>query len=326
MKRKASLFDTIVSFENLRLAWLKAKKGKTSKKSVRTFSYDVNKNLQSVRDDMLSVPPRLSQYVQFKILDPKERIISVVPFTDRVMHHAIMNVLEPVFERQFVYHTYACRKGKGTHAAARYVARCAKRSSYFLKLDVRKYFDSIDHTVLKQLLCRIIKDGRCLALLFAVIDSYKVPAGETGLPIGNLTSQFFANFYLSPLDHFVTEQLKPCGYVRYMDDMVILADSLSELKRIFTEVERFCCEKLALLLKPPVFGKTHRGVPFLGWRIAAGRIFLLSKTKRRMKKRLLEIQKDYESGKISEEKACDRAKAVFDSRRLLYIAGTRNTD
>ena len=123
---------------------------------------------------MIVSPPVLSKYIQFEIYDPKERMISVVPFPDRVMHHAIMNVLEPVFERQFIFHTYACRKGKGTHAAARYALKCAGHFEFFLKLDVRKYFDSIDHTVLKQLLCRIIKDARCLELLFGVIDSYKI--------------------------------------------------------------------------------------------------------------------------------------------------------
>lgn len=283
MKRTASLFSQIVDYENLRLAWLKARKGKTSKKSVQNFSRNVNKNLQVIHDRMIASPPVLSKYIQFKIYDPKERMISVVPFPDRVIHHAIMNVLEPVFERQFIFHTYACRKGKGTHAAVRYAFKCAGRSEFFLKLDVRKYFDSIDHTVLKQLLCRIIKDARCLELLFGVIDSYNVDfkadsaARKKGLPIGNLTSQFFANFYLYALDHF-------------------------------------CLEKLALFLKIPVFGKTFRGVPFLGWRITKDRIFLLSKTKRRMKNRLKEIQKSFERGKITEEKAVERTKAVYAAR------------
>lgn len=283
MKRTASLFSQIVDYENLRLAWLKARKGKTSKKSVQNFSRNVNKNLQVIHDRMIASPPVLSKYIQFKIYDPKERMISVVPFPDRVIHHAIMNVLEPVFERQFIFHTYACRKGKGTHAAARYAFKCAGRSEFFLKLDVRKYFDSIDHTVLKQFLCRIIKDARCLELLFGVIDSYKIDfegdsvGRKKGLPIGNLTSQFFANFYLSALDHFILE-------------------------------------KLALFLKIPVFGKTFRGVPFLGWRITKDRIFLLSKTKRRMKNRLKEIQKAFERGKITEEKAVERTKAVYAAR------------
>ena len=156
--------------------------------------------------------------------------------------------------------------------------------------------------------------------MFGVIDSYKIDfEGESagrkkGLPIGNLTSQFFANFYLSALDHFILEKLKPEGYVRYMDDMVIFGDSIKELKRIFDEVERFCLEKLELFLKAPVFGKTFFGVPFLGWRITKDRIFLLSKTKRRMKNRLKEIQKSFERGKITEEKAVERTKAVYAAR------------
>lgn len=321
MKRAKSLFNQIVDYENLRLAWLKARKGKTAKKSVQNFSRNVNENLQIIHDRMILSPPVLSDYVQFKIFDPKERMISVVPFSDRVIHHAIMNVLEPVFERQFIFHTYACRKGKGTHAAARYAFKCAKSSAYFLKLDVKKYFDSIDHAVLKQLLCRIIKDSLCLSLLFCVIDSYKVPFGgdaasgrEKGLPIGNLTSQFFANFYLSLLDHFVLEKLKPKAYVRYMDDIVIFDDSLLRLKQIFKDVEIFCSEKLVLSLKMPVFGKCRNGVPFLGWKLSSKGIRILKKTQRRMKQKLLVIETELSAGKISLEKACERAKSVYASR------------
>lgn len=321
MKRAKSLFNQIVDYENLRLAWLKARKGKTAKKSVQNFLHNVNENLQIIHDRMIVSPPVLSDYVQFKIFDPKERMISVVPFSDRVIHHAIMNVLEPVFERQFIFHTYACRKGKGTHAAARYAFKCAKKSTYFLKLDVKKYFDSIDHSVLKQLLCRIIKDVRCLSLLFCVIDSYKVPFGgelasdrEKGLPIGNLTSQFFANFYLSLLDHFVLEKVKPKAYVRYMDDIVIFDDSLLRLKQIFTRVSVFCSEKLVLSLKMPVFGKCRNGVPFLGWKLSSKGIRILKKTRLRMKQKLLLIEAELSAGKISLEKACERAKSVYAAR------------
>lgn len=321
MKLAKSLFNQIVDYENLRLAWLKAHKGKTAKKSVQNFSHNVNKNLQIIHDRMIVSPPVLSDYVQFKIFDPKERMISVVPFSDRVIHHAIMNVLEPVFERQFVFHTYACRKGKGTHAAARYAFKCANSSAYFLKLDVKKYFDSIDHSVLKQLLCRIIKDVRCLELLFCVIDSYKVPFGgelaserEKGLPIGNLTSQFFANFYLSLLDHFVLEKLKPKAYVRYMDDIVIFDDSLLSLKQILKDLKVFCSEKLLLSLKMPVFGKCRDGVPFLGWKLSSKGIRILKKTQRRMKQKLFLIEAELAKGKISLEKACERAKSVYAAR------------
>lgn len=321
MKRESNLFEKICNIQNLHESYYKASKGKRQSAEYLSFRQDAEKKLEELRQDLLQENYTAGAYRQFTIIDPKERIISAAPFKDRIIHHAIINVLEPVFERQFIYHTYACRKGKGTHAAARYAFKCAGHSAYFLKLDVRKYFDSIDHTVLKSLLCMIIKDRRCLELLFSVIDSYTschaVPdSASRGLPIGNLTSQFFANQYLSPLDHFILEQLKPKGYVRYMDDMVLFADSLAELKGAFMEVEGFCCEKLNFLLKEPVFGKTIHGVPFLGWRITGRGIFLLGKTKLRMKKKLNQIQAECDGGKISDEKASERAMAVFAARKL----------
>ena len=283
MNRAGNLFEKICDIQNLHEAYYKASKNKRFTSGYINFRKDSETNLEKLRKSLVDGKYTHGQYRHFIITDPKQRLISAASFPDRVIHHAIMNVLEPVFERQFIFHTYACRKEKGTHAAARYAFKCAGRSEFFLKLDVRKYFDSIDHTVLKQFLCRIIKDARCLELLFGVIDSYKIDfegdsvGRKKGLPIGNLTSQFFANFYLSALDHF-------------------------------------CLEKLALFLKIPVFGKTFRGVPFLGWRITKDRIFLLSKTKRRMKNRLKEIQKAFERGKITEEKAVERTKAVYAAR------------
>ena len=212
MKRESNLFERICNIQNLHESYYKASKGKRQSAEYLNFRQNAEKKLEELRQDLLQGNYTAGAYRQFTIIDPKERIISAAPFKDRIVHHAIINVLEPVFERQFIYHTYACRKGKGTHAAARYAFKCAERSTYFLKLDVRKYFDSIDHTVLKSLLCRIIKDTRCLELLFSVIDSYvschaAPDSASRGLPIGNLTSQFFANLYLSPLDHFVLEQL-----------------------------------------------------------------------------------------------------------------------
>lgn len=320
MNRAGNLFEKICDIQNLHEAYYKASKNKRFTSGYINFRKDSETNLEKLRKSLVDGKYTHGQYRHFIITDPKQRLISAASFPDRVIHHAIMNVLEPVFERQFIFHTYACRKEKGTHAAVRYAFKCAGRSEFFLKLDVRKYFDSIDHTILKQFLCRIIKDARCLELLFGVIDSYKIDfegdsvGRKKGLPIGNLTSQFFANFYLSALDHFILEKLKPEGYVRYMDDMVIFGDSVKNLKNIFDEVDHFCLEKLALFLKIPVFGKTFRGVPFLGWRITKDRIFLLSKTKRRMKNRLKEIQKSFERGKITEEKAVERTKAVYAAR------------
>ncbi|MGN0731091.1 MAG: reverse transcriptase domain-containing protein [Treponema sp.] len=321
MKRAGKLFEKICCIQNLHEAYYKASKNKRLTAGYIDFRKNAEKNLASLRQSLLDGKYKHGKYRHFTITDPKQRLISAATFSDRVIHHAIMNVLEPVFERQFVFHTYACRKGKGTHAAARYAFKCAKKSTYFLKLDVKKYFDSIDHTILKQLLCRIIKDVRCLELLFCVIDSYKVPfcgdaasEREKGLPIGNLTSQFFANFYLSTLDHFVLEKLKPKAYVRYMDDIVIFEDSPLRLKQILKDVKVFCSEKLLLSLKMPVLGKCRNGVPFLGWKLSSKGIRILKKTQRRMKQKLFLIDAELVNGKISLEKACERAKSVYAAR------------
>lgn len=308
MKRAKSLFNQIISYENVRLAWLKARRHKTSKNVVKNFSKNVNKNLLIVQKNLKSKPAILSSYSQFTIYEPKERLISVVPFIDRVMHHAIMNVLEPVFEKQFIYHTYACRKGKGSHKAIKYAFSKAKNCEFFLKLDVKKYFDNIDHQILKQKLVRIIKDKECLDLLFDIIDSFST---EKGLPIGNLTSQFFANLYLSELDHFVLEKLKPSGYCRYMDDFLLFCNSKTELLKMYSKIESFCYEKLLLNLKPFIFGKCKDGIAFLGYKITCKDVDLLQKSKKRKKQKLKSINYEFENNLISKSKYVERVKCLF---------------
>lgn len=196
------------------------------------------------------------------------------------MHHAIMNVLEPVFERQFIFHTYACRKNKGSHKAVLYTLEKVRKCKYFIKLDVRKYFDNIDHEILKKMLSRIKKDRECLNLLFAIIDSYGLGQEGRGLPIGNLTSQFFANFYLSFLDHYILEELKPCGYVRYMDDFIL-------------------------------FSNSKDGVSFLGYMINKNGIKLTQKSRRRKLIKLKRLNYNFEIGKVLEEEYVTRIKCIY---------------
>lgn len=322
MNRTGNLFEKICDIQNLHEAYYKAAKSKHLSSEVINFNQNYEKNLENLRLSLVSGSYRHGKYRQFIITDPKKRVISAASFVDRIVHHSIINILEPLFEHQFVFHTYACRKGKGTHAAALYAYRKAKSCRYFLKLDVRKYFDSIDHVVLKKFLCRIIKDSRCISLLFNIIDSYEVSAGksyssgEKGLPIGNLTSQFFANFYLSFLDHFVLEKLNPCGYVRYMDDVIIFENSLCRLKQIFKDMSGFCSERLLVALKTPVFGRCNNGVPFLGWKLSTFDIKILGGTKRRMRRVLARIFFEQIMGKITAEEARTRIECVYAARRL----------
>lgn len=322
MKRATKLFDQICDIQNLHEAYYKASKSKRLSAEVMIFNQNYEQNLENLRCSLIEGSYRHGKYRQFTIIDPKERIISAAPFADRIVHHAIINVLEPVFERQFIFHTYACRSGKGTHAAARYAFKKAKSCKYFLKLDVRKYFDSINHSILKNFLCRIIKDSSCLTLLFGVIDTYCVNQNELnvsdkkGLPIGNLTSQFFANFYLSSLDHFVLEHLKPCGYVRYMDDILVFENSKDRLKLIFAGIQDFCLGNLKLYLKIPIFGICKNGVPFLGWNISSEKITVLKSTRSRMKSKLNQIENDFLYGRSTLKKSLERKTAVYAARVL----------
>lgn len=315
MKRSNNLFEKICDIQNLHDACYKASKHKRQSLEYLSFRENLSVKLEGFREELLNGTYSFSKYRQFKISDPKERIISAAPFKDRVIHHAIINVLEPVFERQMICHTYACRKGKGTHAAARYAWKEAKRFKCFLKLDVRKYFDSINHTILKKQLYHIIKDRDCLSLLYSIIDGYHT-SENCGLPIGNLTSQFFANLYLSSLDHFIHESLKPAAYVRYMDDMVLFDDSMDSLEKVFGSIKDFCSQKLYLNLKQPSFGKSVNGLPFLGWRLTSKDVRLLGKTKRRMKTKVSEIYLDYQNGVSDEVKSLYRIQAVEASRKL----------
>jgi hypothetical protein len=310
MKRRGRLFEQIIDYNNIRLAFLKALRGNRQSLSALNFCRNTEENLGAVREKLASLQCGWGAYRSFLITDPKLRTISTAPFEQRVMHHAIMNVIEPVFDRPMICHSYACRKGKGTHAAVQYAFGRCKSNPFFLKLDIRKYFDSIDHEALKALLRRLVKDARVLFLLDGVIDSYETAPGK-GVPIGNLTSQFFANLYLAGMDHFILEKLRPPAYCRYMDDFVLWSSSLAELKTMFTQVDDYVTRNLKLTVKQPVFGKTAAGLPFLGFLMKEKGIYLLQKSKRRVARRMTEISALLNHGCITEEKAAERVRSVF---------------
>ena len=274
----------------------------------------MNINLEKIRQRLLSENPSWGKYRHFYITDPKKRLISAASFEERIMHHAIMNVLEPVFERQMICHTYACRKNKGSHKAVFYAYNQCKKYPYVLKLDVRKYFDSINHAILKNLLRKIIKDTLCLNILDGIIDSYFVSdSPKCGLPIGNLTSQFFANYYLSALDHFILERLGgkcSLAYCRYMDDMLVFGMSKNTMLETVYSVRYFCLDYLKLSLKEPVITKTEKGVAFLGYCVSKNTIKLLKCKKKTKKKKIKKLEYLSETGIIDEETAATRMNAV----------------
>jgi len=324
MKIRYQTFEDIYSLENLYHAWHKVSAGKPASSSLIEFYLNLDKNLVSISNDLKNGTYRPGPYNRFLIKDPKERIISASPVRDRVVQHALMNLYEPVFDRHLIYDSYACRIGKGTHKAVLRSFHFAKSSRFFLKMDVRKYFDSIDHSTLKSLLGKIIFDKAALNFFFIIIDSGDAFI-DKGIPIGNLTSQFFANYYLSPFDHYFKEQCHVRHYIRYMDDLVLFSDNKAELKILYNTAVRYASEKLKLLLKPPVLASVSNGVPFLGFLVKPSGIFLLDKTKKRYKARIAEIEHKRKTGQFSSLEAGKRAASVTSHLLLARSLNFRNT-
>ena len=311
MKRVGHLLERIADLENLRHALHAASQGKRAKADVIAYRAQAAIHLSRLRDDLLAGRVPVGGYRQFKVYEPKERVITVAPFGQRVLHHAIMRVCEPVFEQQLIDHTYACRKGKGRIAALDVAERFGRSHGYFLKLDIRKYFDSVDHAILKAQLRRLFKDRALLALLDGIIDSFCVQPGQ-GLPIGNLTSQHFANLYLSPLDRWVSEISGVCGvkYIRYMDDMVVWGRDRERLTEVRARVRAFLREHLALELKQDRIGTVAQGVPFLGCTVFSGYRVLNARSKRRFRHKLRVFDRLLQAGRIGEAEAQQRSLAV----------------
>ena len=202
------------------LAYEKARKGKAHTYGVRLFEKDLENNMRQLQSELATGTYRTSEYSIFTIYDPKEREIYRLPFRDRVVHHAIMNVMEPIWTSIFIQHTYSCIKGRGIHAVLKAIKRDLKdieNTQFCLKMDIRKFYPTIDHEILKAIIRKKVKDNRLLDLLDLIIDS------APGIPIGNYLSQFFANLYLSYFDHWLKETKRVKYYYRYADDLVILA-------------------------------------------------------------------------------------------------------
>ena len=298
MKRVGFLMEKVADLDNLYLAFHKASRGKKGKSEVIHFGKHLDANLHKLRKELLSGEVELGHYRYFSIFDPKKRLICAASFPERVMHHAVMNVCHPYFERNLIADTFATRVGKGTYKAIGKAMKAMSRYAFVAKLDVRKYFDSISHDVLKAKLRRLFKDKQLLALFDAVIDSYSVDEGR-GLPIGNLTSQYFANFYLSEMDHYAKEVLKAPVYLRYMDDILLFGDDKATLKQQ-VEALGMLARGLQLEFKPPMVAKVEVGVSFLGYRLRRHRMTLNARSRTRLRRKLTSYTHLLEEGEWSE--------------------------
>lgn len=284
-KRIGFLINEIADCDNLRLAFWKSRKGKDDKPEVMEFRKQLDANLLSLRNDILSGNVEVGNYYYFTIHDPKERLICAAPFRQRVLHHAIMNICHPIFERFQIFDSYATRVGKGQYAALERAKVYSAKYQWFCKLDVRKYFDSIDHKVLYSQLNTKFKDPHLLELFYKIIKSYET-APDKGLPIGNLTSQYFANFYLGFADHFIKEKLQVKAYVRYMDDMVFWSTDKAALLLIVKQFDTFITTTLNMTLKPYCINSLQKGLPFLGYVIFKDTVRLNKTSKKRFVRKM----------------------------------------
>lgn len=255
MKTYKNLFSQIISFENLLNAFYEAARGKREKIYVIDFSYALEENLLKLQTQLQSHSYKPGDYSTFQIYHPKPRKISAAPFRDRVVHHALINIIGPLLEKSFIDDSYANRVDKGTHRAIRRYQQFLRKFDYVLKCDIKKYFPSIDHEILKALIRKKIADRQTLWLIDVIIDGSNeqefvlefFPGDHLltpierrrGLPIGNLTSQFFANYYLNPLDHYIKETLRCPAYFRYVDDFVLFSNSRRRLQEWYFEIGTF---------------------------------------------------------------------------------------
>jgi len=314
MRRYGGLWEQVVSWDNLLLAARKARRGKRDRAAVQRFEFDLERQLLSLQRELIDEVYRPGGFTTHWISRPKVRLISAAPYRDRVVHHAVMNVLEPILDRHFHPHSYACRKGKGTHAAADRLQLLMGRCRYVVQFDVRKYFPSIDHQILKGMFRRLIKDGRVLGLMDMIVDNsnrqedvtdyfpgdtlFSPQGRRRGLPIGNLTSQWLANWYLTGLDHYVTSGLGIGEYVRYCDDFLVLHNDRAVLLdtalkvRVFLERLRLRSHEDRESVRP-----ARAGVAFVGYRLWSSHRLIRKSNVRQFRRRLAWMQREYAAGR-----------------------------
>jgi hypothetical protein len=322
------MFAQLCSWDNLLLAYRRASRGKRGQANVAAFEFHLEDNLFRLQEQLLAGSYRPGAYTSFYIHEPKRRLISAAPFRDRVVHHALCNLIEPLFERTFIADSYANRVCKGTHRALDCAQGFSRRFPYAMSMDIRQFFPSLDHAILREIIARRIEDPQVLQLVERILESGDGVLSEAyqmvyfpgddpstgsgqglfaalrprGLPIGNLTSQFWANVYLNPFDHFVKRQLRVKGYLRYVDDLLFFADSKSALWKWKAAVEQRLA-RMRLTIHPGAHPRpVSEGLPFLGFTIYPQKRRLKRRKGLYYKRKLRALLLAYERGEIPLEK------------------------
>jgi len=289
-KHKNDLWKEFISKENFARAAAKAVRGRKSKPEVARFLANADANLEKLRVMVAAGEFRTSPYRTMEITDPKKRTIYILPFyPDRIIHHAIMNIVAPIWERMFIRDSYACITGRGLHTASRRVMAFARKNTYVLKCDIRKFYPSIDHNIMFAAVARSVGDIRIVAILRDIIYSAPGPAGGRNLPIGNLCSQWMGNLYLHAFDMFVKSILGARDYLRYCDDFCLFSNNRAQLREWRERIREFLAERLRLTFSRAEIFPIANGLDFVGYRHFPDFILLRKRTMKGLKKRMLKI-------------------------------------
>lgn len=319
MKRHGNLYEKIIARENLEAAFDKARKGKTWQDTVKAADANREKLLDELEVILQKRAYRTSRYRIKTIYEPKRRDIYILPFyPDRIVQHAIMNIIEPIWDNMMHYHSYACRKHKGQHKGSTMCMRYIRKNKYCLKCDISKFYPSVNHDIMYRIIQRKIKCKYTLELLKEIIDS--IP-GDTNVPIGNYLSQWFGNMYLNELDDFVKHVLRVKHYIRYCDDFVLFGEK-DELAVMIPQLEKFIREKLCMKMSKCNLFPVTRGIDFLGYRHFPDNYVLLRKsTTKRVKRRINGLIWNVRHGKISKDTALG---SINSTKGWIKWANTHN--
>lgn len=312
----------MISFENLMRAAARAERGKRLRISTAEFNFFREKEIFRLQEELSAQTYRPGRYRQFYVYEPKSRLISAAPYRDRVVHQAFCHVIDPIFDNRFIHDSYACREGKGTHRALNRCQEFARKNMYALKCDIRHYFPSIDHERLYRIFSQRIRDKRVLWLARVIMESANglkltlSGQGENtvngvGIPIGNLTSQFFANVYLNELDYFVKFDLREKSYLRYMDDFLVLGQDKRHLHQVKEEIARFLGDSLGLHLhtNKSTVSPVKSGVDFCGFRIFPYYRRLRKANVKMFVRRAEKMRKAFSQGNIGIKQVSDSVRA-----------------
>ncbi len=303
----------MISVDHIFQCWDYFKRGKRKRKDVQLFERHLEDQIFALHEDLRELRYEHGSYHSFHVFDPKERHISGACVRDRLVHQMVYSVLTEVFDKRFIFHSLSSRLGKGTHLGIFHldrmigkVSRNGKHPCFAMKMDIRRFFDNIDHAILKNLLRKVVHDEKVLTIIDVIIDSFavrKTSSGSLGVPLGNVTSQLFANVYLHELDDFIKQDLRERFYLRYCDDFIILSQSEDHLRSRLILIESFLRKRLHLELHPKkiVISKLSQGIDFVGYVLFSQYRRLRATTRRRLKRRLHEAYEDYREEKVTAE-------------------------